>query len=139
MPLRIMSQYQEQELDKMIDRKARDGTHKHANGRHATRGHDAQLCVRSCRRQRTGTAGTAIDFQRHRSDRHAAQRRGGRKEEVQDAPLAVAAVSQEALVAVGAPLLRELTNIVPGFNGRRNPNRVGTLSAESLCGPPSRF
>ncbi|MBB4631105.1 TonB-dependent receptor [Sphingosinicella soli] len=43
-----------------------------------------------------------------------------RAEGAQDVPLAVTAVSQETLTAAGAPSVRELTSVVPGFNGGRN-------------------
>lgn len=43
-----------------------------------------------------------------------------REEGAQQVALAITAVSQEALQAAGAPSVRELTSIVPGFNGGRN-------------------
>ncbi len=43
-----------------------------------------------------------------------------REEGAQDVPLALTAVSQESLVVAGVPSVRELTSVVPGYNGGRN-------------------
>jgi iron complex outermembrane receptor protein len=43
-----------------------------------------------------------------------------REEGAQDVPLALTAVSQDSLVVAGVPSVRELTSVVPGYNGGRN-------------------
>lgn len=43
-----------------------------------------------------------------------------REEGAQKVPLAVTAVSPDSLLVAGAPSVRELTSVVPGYNGGRN-------------------